>query len=194
MRIGTHNRQPMTLIPEYDSVGGGRELCPAAKEPVVLGQAFRSCMGDGDTQGHERHADKRPAHAHQRGEEELNLVSVGMAGHAGVVEPYLEVRALAAAKDQCFVPDRAEARDPLDRLDQGLRRGRDVVEQADPAQIELPSKLEPEPVPPHGPSHRLNKGDLSFDAQTLIGIFDLRRGQARRLQKRAKVEAGVLAS
>src|SRR4051812_46881085 len=129
-------------------------------------------------------------HKRTSGEEELDLVPVGVAGHAGVVEPDLQVRALAAAKDDGFVPNRAEALDPLDRLDQRLRRGSHIVEQADRAQIELSSEFEPEPVSPHGPSRRLDKGDLSFGAQAFVGIVDLHRGQARRLQKRAKVETG----
>src|SRR3954468_24061534 len=113
-----------------------------------------------------------------------------MAGDTGVVEPDLEVRALAAAEDHGFVPNRAEALDPLDRLDQGFGRGRHVIEQTNRAQIELPSKLEPESIASHGPSHRLDKGDLSFDAQAFVGIVDLRRCQACRLQKRAQVETG----
>src|SRR5215217_4037090 len=139
-------------------------------------------MGDRDTQRHEWHADKRPAYAHQRGKEELDLVPVGMAGNAGVVEPDLHIRALAAAKNDRFVCNRAEALNPLDRLYQGFWRGRDVVEQADPAQIELLSELEPEPAPPQGLRHRLDKGDLPFDLQALIGFLDLRRCQARSLQ------------
>src|SRR4051794_40932255 len=45
-------------------------------------------------------------------------------------------------------------------------------------------------VPPHGPSHRLDKRDLRFDAQAFIVVFDLRRCQACSLQRRAKVETG----
>ena len=44
-----------------------------------------------------------------------------MAGNPRVVEPDLQMRALAAAKDDRFVRDRAEALDALDRFLQGLR-------------------------------------------------------------------------
>ena len=40
MEIGAHDGQSATLIPEHDGVIGGRELRPAAKEPVVLGQVL----------------------------------------------------------------------------------------------------------------------------------------------------------
>jgi len=39
-------------------------------------------------------------------------------------------------------------------------------------------------------SHCLDKGDLSFDAEAFIDVADLRRRQARGLQKRTKIEPG----
>src|SRR4051812_17332719 len=113
-----------------------------------------------------------------------------MAGDTGEVEPELQIPALPPAEDHGLGPHPAEAPDPPARLDQRLRRGSHVIEQTNRAQIELPSKLEPESIASHGPSHRLDKGDLSFDAQAFVGIVDLRRCQACSLQKRAQVETG----
>src|SRR5215211_2719706 len=120
-----------------------------------------------------------PAHADQGGDEELDLLPIGMTRHADMAQADPQVRSRRALQRNRLVDDPPAALRSFQRLYQRVGQGENEVEEPDAPELEILREMEPEQRIVKRVGGAFKELDLAGYAQARVGVFHLRRAQAR---------------
>ena len=146
-----------------------------------------------ETCGNRHHfpANKLPAQSQKCERQAFHLVAIQMAGHAGVGKPDAANPAFLDPDGERLIAKPSVALQPLKRVAKPVGRGRDVVEHAHFARIEISGQSKANPIVCNGMRHELEELDLPHH-RNAVAVRQSGSGEACLPQQRAGVDASTL--